>query len=43
VFGVFECFLGIAEFAQVNLQFSGIDFGAFVDPCVLDSDGGRDS
>ena len=42
VFGVFERLLSVAEFAQVNLQFGGIDFGALVDPGVFNSDGGRD-
>ena len=42
MFGVFERLLSVAEFAQVNLQFGGIDFGAFMNPGVLNGDGGRD-
>lgn len=39
MFGMFECFLRIAKFAKIEFQFSGIYFGAFVNPRVLDGDG----
>lgn len=42
-FGVFERLLCLARFAKVNFKFGGIDFCAFVDPCVLNSNGSCDS
>ena len=35
--------LGSSEFFEAKLELGGIDFRAFVDSCVLDSDTGRNA
>ena len=42
VCGAFERFLCLTEFAQIDFQFGGVDFGTFMDSCVLYCDGGSD-
>jgi hypothetical protein len=38
---VLQRLLASSEFFEAKLELGGIDFRAFVDSCVLDSDAGR--
>ena len=40
--GAFERFLSLAEFAQIDFKFGGVNFGTFMDSRVLNCDGGSD-